>query len=178
MHSNPQASLFIYLETWFLGFCTFAKGKRALKGMGLLGLVKRKLRVDRNNGIKVRPYFVEDNFISFWHPFPFFYQIHSSHSKVYSTRVKCYVLDTALFLASRTLLDTCLSLKEFLMNQLLKGEPILGSPDLNLLIALLLFILQKAFLKNRREEKTSPVNIIWVLDPTVPEGHCTILLPF
>lgn len=64
---------------------------------------------------------------------------------------KCYVLDTALFLASGTLLDACLAFSKFLINKLRNGEPILGFVELSLLVDILLSILQS--LSERREER-------------------------
>ena len=89
---------------------------------------------------------------------------------VCSTRVKCYDLNAALLLASRILLDTSLSLDEFLINQMMNGEPIPGLPNLNRLIAILLSVPQKACLKDRREGKRN--HLKWL------EGHCIISLPF
>lgn len=64
---------------------------------------------------------------------------------------KCFVWDTALFLASRTLLDTCLAISKFLINRLRNGEPLLGLFELSLVVDILFSILHKACQRDRRE---------------------------
>lgn len=91
---------------------------------------------------------------------------------------KCYVLDTALFLASGTLLDACLAFSKFLINKLRNGEPILGFVELSLLVDSLLSILQKACQKEEKRGKEEPCEMTRVLDPVVPERHHTLLLSF
>lgn len=99
-------------------------------------------------------------------------------NRVSSIGWKCSVVDTALFLASRTLFDTCLAFSKFLMNEPVHGESPVGLPHLSLLVAIVFSVLQ-----NDREgrERGAPQTLpeSWIqkgLKPlhTVPPTSVTV----